>query len=207
MLNVFSKNGEFKMNQPLLLVTLLALVITGCSDSGTGESSAGSTAANTLPSQACATPETNGETAADIGNPPIDFRGTWILNTDRGANLGMMKAVKETIVASQTSDRATFEMTDVFVGMTTNRTVIYDLDGATVPNKAAMGAESETTTRWEDNKLVTIWTAEGDIAGTTKERTETRCLVDGGKTMNITMTRAGNPDIDEAIWFVYEKSE
>jgi hypothetical protein len=152
-------------------------------------------------------PESSEGATEDIGNSPIDFRGVWILNTDRGANLGMMKAVKETIVASQTADRATFEMTDVFVGMTTNRTVIYDLSGATVPNTAAMGAESETTSRWEDNKLVTTWAAEGAIAGTTGERTETRCLTDGGKTLNITMTRAGDPDIEEAIWFVYERSE
>ena len=195
------------MNHALFFVLLLALVVTGCADSGTGESAGGSAAAISLPSQACATPETNGDAAGDIGNPPIDFRGTWILDTDRGANLGMMKAVKETMVASQTADRATFEMTDVFAGMTTNRTVNYDLNGATVPNKAAMGAESETTTRWEGNKLVTIWAAEGAIAGTTSERTETRCVTDGGKTLNITMTRAGNPDIEEAIWFVYEKSE
>ena len=141
------------MNHSFFFLTLLALVVTGCADSGTS-------AGKSLPSQACATPETNGEAAVDIGNPPIDFRGTWVLNTDRGANLGMMKAVKETIVASQTADQATFEMTDVFAAMTTNRTVIYDLSGATVPNKAAMGAESETTTRWEGNKLVTIWAAE-----------------------------------------------
>ena len=51
------------------------------------------------------------------------------------------------------------------------------------------------------------WAAEGAIAGTSSERTETRCLTDGGKTLNITMTRAGNPAIEEAIWFVYEKTE
>jgi hypothetical protein len=98
-------------------------------------------------------------------------------------------------------------MTDVFAGMTTTRTVTYDLNGSTVPNKAAMGAESQTTSRWEDSKLVTTWAAEGAIAGTTSERTETRCLVDGGKTLNIVMTRAGDPDIEQAIWFVYERTE
>jgi hypothetical protein len=70
-----------------------------------------------------------------------------------------------------------------------------------------MGAESETTSRWDGDTLVTTWAAEGAIAGTTSERTETRCLTEGGKTLNITMTRAGNPDINEAIWFVYEKTE
>jgi len=195
------------MNYSFTFVALLALIVTGCSDPATEVSTADSAAAPSLPSQACANPESSGGATEDIGNPPIDFSGVWVLNTDRGANLGMMKAVKETIVASQTADRATFEMTDVFIAMTTNRAVIYDLNGATVPNKAAMGAESETTSRWEDDKLITTWAAEGAIAGTTSERTETRCLTDGGKTLNITMTRAGNPDIEEAIWFVYEKSE
>ena len=194
------------MNHSLTLVALLALILAGCSDPAT-ESSADESATGPSPSQACANADSNGAAAADIGNPPIDFRGTWVLNTDYGANLGMMKAVNQTIVASQTNDRATFEMENVFMMRTTQRTVVYDLGGATVPNTAAMGAESETTTRWEGNNLVTTWTAEGDIAGTTKERTETRCLTDGGKILNITMTRAGNPDIDEAIWFVYEKSE
>ena len=193
------------MNYSFTLVALMAIVITGCTDSATETSTGG--LASPLPSQACSNPETNTGAADDIGNPPIDFRGTWILNTDRGANLGMMKAVNETIVASQTADRATFDMTDVFAGMTTTRIVVYDLNSATMPNKAAMGAESETTSRWEGNKLVTIWAAEGAIAGTESERTETRCLTDGGETLNITMTRAGNPDIEEAIWFVYEISE
>jgi hypothetical protein len=195
------------MSYLFTFVALLVLLVTGCADPATENSTPESAAPPPLPSQACASAESNGAAAEDIGNAPIDFRGVWVLNTDRGANLGMMKAVKETITASQTADSATFEMADVFAGITTNRTVIYDLGGATVPNKAAMGAESETTSRWEGNKLVTSWAAEGAIAGTTSERTETRCLTDGGKTLNITMTRAGNPDPDEAIWFVYERSE
>lgn len=199
---MFLEYGEVEMSHSKVLVMLL-LVVAGCTDPDSGESAA----TKQLPSQACANSDITGGTAEDIGNPPIDFRGTWILNTDRGANLGMMKAVKETIVASQTADRAIFEMTDVFAGMTTNRTVDYDLNGATVPNQAAMGAASETTTNWEGNKLVTIWAAEGAIEGTTSKRTETRCVTDGGRTLNITMTKAGNPDIEEAIWFVYEKSE
>lgn len=193
------------MNYSFPLAVLTALLISGCADPTTETSTAKS--ANLSPSQACANAENNGGATDDIGNPPIDFRGTWVLNTDKGANLGMMKAVKETMVASQTADQATFDMSDVFAGMTTTRTVIYDLNGTTMPNKAAMGAESETTSRWEDNKLVTIWAAEGAIAGTESARTETRCVADGGGTLNITMTRAGNPDIEEAIWFVYDKSE
>lgn len=186
-------------------VTLLAILVASCSDPANVGSTAGQAA--TSPAQACVNAYSNAGMAADIGNPPIDFRGTWVLNTDRGANLGMMKAVKETIVATQTADQAAFDMTDVFAGMTTTRSVNYDLTGATVPNKAAMGAESATTSRWEGDTLVTTWAAEGAIAGTTSERTETRCLSDSGQTLNITMTKAGDPDIEAAIWFVYEKAE
>ncbi len=182
------------MNKLIAIVLLPSVFLAACAEPA-GNSAAGDNAAATLPSQACAN--------ASRG----DFSGTWVLNTDRGANLGMMKAVKETIVASQTEDAVTFAMTDVFAGMTTERTVVYDLNGTTVPNKAAMGAESQTTTRWDGAKLVTIWAAEGAIAGTEEQRTETRCLTDGGATLNVTMTKAGNPDADEAIWFVFERSE
>jgi len=195
------------MNYSFTLVALLALIVTGCADPATENLTSGPAYGTAPPSQACATPEISEGAADDIGNPPIDFRGTWVLNTDRGANLSMMKAVKETIVASQTADQVAFDMTDVFAGVTTTRIVTYDLNGAIVPNKAAMGAESETASRWEDNTLVTTWAAEGAIADTTSERTETRCLTNGGKTLNITMTRAGDPDIEEAIWFVFERSE
>ena len=193
------------MNHSYTSIALLTVLITGCADTAQDSSAGGS--ASTSPSQACADPYSSADSGGDIGNPPRDFRGTWVLNTDRGANLGKMKAVKETIVATQTADQATFDMTDVFAGMTTTRTVTYDLSGGTVSNKAAMGAESETTSGWAGNALVTTWAAEGAIAGTTSERTETRCLSDDGQTLNITMTYAGNPDIEEAIWFVYEKAE
>lgn len=173
-----------------IAIAILLLILTGCADPATETSPA------KLTEQAAAI-------AATPLDAPVDFRGTWILNTDRGENLGMMKAVKETIVAAQTEDQITFDMTDVFAGMTTTRTVVYDVNGATMPNKAAMGAESETVTKWDGDKLVTIWTAEGAISGTKTERTEIRWLSDGGKTLSVSMSRADNP----AILFVFEKAE
>lgn len=192
------------MKQQLTAIALLTALTSGCADPATNTATPG--AQELSPSRACSNAVASAA-AADIGNAPVDFRGTWVLNTDRGANLGMMKAVKETIVASQTEPQVTFDMTNVFAGMTSTRTVTYDLGGTKVPNKAAMGAESETVSRWEGNTLVTTWAAEGAVAGTTSERTETRCLTDGGDTLNITMTKAGNPELDEAIWFVYERAE
>ncbi len=134
---------------------------------------------------------------------PADFSGTWILNTDKGENLGMMKAVKETLIAAQDDETLVLDMTDVFAGMTTTRQVTYDLGGKTMQNKAAMGAESETVSSWDGNKLVTVWTAEGAILGTKTERTETRWLSADGQEMTVSTARADNPP----IVFVYERSE
>lgn len=134
---------------------------------------------------------------------PIDFSGTWELNTDKGENLGMMKAVKETIVATQSEDKIVFAMTDVFGGTTTERTITYDLNGQTMQNKAAMGADSETVSSWDAGKLVTIWTAEGAILGTETVRTETRWLSQDGKELSVSMVRGDNP----AMVFVFDKVE
>lgn len=136
-----------------------------------------------------------------LADAPTDFSGTWKLNTDKGENLGMMKAVKETIVATQSDEQIVFAMTDTFGGMTTERTVTYDLNGKTMQNKAAMGAASDTVTAWDGDKLVTIWTSEGAIFGTKKERTETRWLSEDGNELSVSMVRGDNP----AIVFVFDK--
>jgi hypothetical protein len=138
-----------------------------------------------------------------LAESPVDFSGTWELNTDKGKNLGMMKAVKETIVATQTDDLIVFEMADVFAGITTERKLTYDLSGKTMENKGAMGADSETVTSWDGDKLVTIWTAEGAIFGTTTERTETRWISENGKELSVSMVRDDNP----AMVFVFEQVE
>jgi hypothetical protein len=134
---------------------------------------------------------------------PTDFSGTWELNTDKGENLGMMKAVKETVVATQSDERIVFAMTDVFGGNTTERTITYDLNGKTIKNRAAMGADSETVTSWEGDKLVTVWTSEGAILGTKEERTETRWLSPNGDELFVSMVRGENP----AMVFVFERVE
>jgi hypothetical protein len=140
---------------------------------------------------------------AVFADAPSDFSGTWVLNTDRGENLGMMKAVDETIVAKQTADQIVFDMTDKFAGVTTTRQVTYDLNGKPMPNKAAMGDPSTTVTRWDGDKLVTTWTAEGAISGTEVVRTETRWLSEDGKVLSVSMVR----DDNQAMVFVYEKAE
>ena len=130
-----------------------------------------------------------------------DFSGTWVLNTDKGQNLGMVAAVQETLVISQTDDTMVLDFTDIFQGNTTTRQVTYDLSGAAVTNYAAMGDRSETESTWAEGKLVTTWTSEGAIAGTTVVRTETRWLSDNGNTMSVETARGDNP----SMIMVYER--
>lgn len=122
-----------------------------------------------------------------------DFSGTWVLNTDKGENLGMVAAIDETIVVTQGEDVLEIDFTDVFQGNTTTREVRYDLSGAAATNYAAMGEKSETVSTWLDDKLVTTWTSEGAIPGTTVVKTETRWLSDDGTTMSVTTDREGRP--------------
>lgn len=132
-----------------------------------------------------------------------DFSGTFELNPRKGQNLGMVAAVKETIVTTQSDSTITFDYTDVFRGETTTRTVTYDLSGQEMDNFAAMGNPSKTVTELTDGKLVTTWTNEGAIAGTEVVRTETRSISEDGLTLTVEMERDNRP----AMIMVYDKVE
>lgn len=137
--------------------------------------------------------------AAVAGN--ADFSGTWKLNTDKGENLGMVKAVTETVTIRQTPAEIVMEFTSKFMLQTTKRQVRYDLAGAPVPNEGAMGDKATTTAAWADGKLVVTWAAEGAIPGTQNIKTETRSLSADGKTMTVTNERKGKP----AMVMVYDR--
>jgi hypothetical protein len=130
-----------------------------------------------------------------------DFSGTWVLNSKKGENLGMVAALQETLVIVQTQDEMKIDFTDVFQGNTTTRQVTYDLSGKPVDNFAAMGDRSETVSKWADAGLLTTWTSEGAIAGTTVMRTETRTLTEDGNGMTVTSARGEQPP----MVMVYEK--
>ena len=140
--------------------------------------------------------------AAWAGAAP-DFSGTWEMNPDKGENLGMAAAVKQTLVITQTEEGLRQDFTNVFGGNTTERQVNYDLSGAAVTNYAAMGDESETVASWDGNKLVAIWTSEGAIPGTEVVRTETRWLSDDGNTMSVSTERANRP----TMVMVYDRQQ
>jgi hypothetical protein len=136
-----------------------------------------------------------------MAQSPADFSGTWVLNTELGENLGMMKAVQETVVITQTDEQLVADYADTFGGKTTTRQVTYDLNGNAVDNFAAMGTPSKTVTNWDGARLITIWSNEGAIAGTTEERTEIRELIDEGARMSVSASRGDNP----AMVFVFER--
>jgi hypothetical protein len=139
--------------------------------------------------------------AAALAQSPPDFSGTWELNTDKGRNLGMVKAVDETVVITQTPAKLTADFSSTFMMQTTRRQVNYDLTGKSVPNEGAMGDKADTVAKWDGAKLVVTWTGEGAVAGTKVVRTETRRLSADGKTMTVTTARPNK----EPMELVYEK--
>lgn len=132
---------------------------------------------------------------------PPDFTGTWELNTDKGRNLGMVKAVDETVVISQTPEKLTLDFSSTFMLKTTKRTVVYDLGGKPVQNEGPMGNKADTVARWDGSKLVVAWTSEGAVAGSTVVKTETRTLSADGRTMSVETARSGKDPVE----LVYEK--
>lgn len=130
-----------------------------------------------------------------------DFSGTWQLDNDKGKNLGMVKAVTESVVIGQTPDKLTADFTSTFMLQTTKRQVVYDLTGKPVPNESAMGEKAETVAKWDGDKLVVTWTSEGAIAGSKVVKTESRTLSADGKTMTVVTERPNK----EPMEMVYEK--
>lgn len=138
---------------------------------------------------------------AAVAQPSPDFSGTWELNTDKGQNLGMVKAVDETVVITQTAARLTADITDTFMMKTTRRQLNYDLTGKSVPNEGAMGDKADTVAKWDGAKLVVTWNGEGAVAGTRTVKTETRELSADGRTMTVTTQRPNK----EPMVMVFEK--
>lgn len=134
---------------------------------------------------------------------PPSFAGTWVLNTKKGENLGMVSAINETVVIAQTPQTITLDFSSVFMGKTTQRQVTYDLAGKPVQNEGAMGDKAATVATWSGSKLVVTWTGESAIAGSKTEKIETRALSADGKTMTVTSTRGTKP----AMVLVYERQK
>lgn len=131
------------------------------------------------------------------------FAGTWVLNTKKGENLGMMSAVKETTKITQTPQQLKIESSAGFMGTTSERTVTYDLTGKTVNNEGPMGSRGDTVAKWDGSKLVVEWTEPSAIPGSKIQKVETRELAADGKEMRVTTTRGTKP----AMVMVYERQK
>jgi hypothetical protein len=123
------------------------------------------------------------------------FSGTWELAPARSTHLGMMSAVKLTLVIVQTSNALAIKETSVFQGKASDRVVGYDLTGRPVTNRAPLGGASETVAHWEDDKLVVTWKTEGIAGGPPIVRTETRSLEPDGRTMSVEMSLGEGPSV------------
>ncbi len=142
-----------------------------------------------------------GLAAVAVAQTVPDFGGTWVLNTSKGKNLGMVAAIQETATITQTPVKLTIDVSSTFQGDTTKRQVNYDLAGKPVPNEGAMGDKAETVAKWDGGKLVITWTSEGAVAGTKVVKTETRSLSADGKAMTVVNQRGDRP----AMEMVYDK--
>lgn len=131
-----------------------------------------------------------------------NFTGKWVLSPAKSENLGMMAAVKQTLVVTQNPQQLIVKETSDFNGSITERTVRYDLSGKPANNEGAMGGVNETVAKWEGDQLVVVWTAEGSVAGTKSVRTETRALGADGKTMSVKSVRGTN----KPLVMVFEKA-
>lgn len=139
---------------------------------------------------------------AALAADPADFSGTWVLNTDKGENLGMVAALQETVTIEQADDSLTMNHKTTFRGDDSFRTVTYDLGGGELPNEGPMGEKAMTTARWDGDRLVAEWTMEGAVAGTTVTRTETRWLAEDGQEMHVKSARGERPP----MVMVYERA-
>ena len=106
---------------------------------------------------------------------PPNFSGTWVLNTDKGENLGMVSMIKETVTIAQTPQKMTLDFSSVFMGKTTLRKVTYDLAGKAVPNEGPMGDKADTVAKWDGNQLKVVWTGESAIWAARPRRSRPAC--------------------------------
>ncbi|MBY0494528.1 MAG: hypothetical protein K2Y23_09945 [Cyanobacteria bacterium] len=123
---------------------------------------------------------------------PPNFSGTWVLNTAKSKNLGMMSTLETTLTISQTATELVIKDASSFQGQQSTRELHYDLTGKPTTNEGTMGDRNETVAKWVNGKLVATWTSEGAVAGTKVVRTETRALSPDGKTMTVESVRGSN---------------
>ena len=127
--------------------------------------------------------------------PPADFSGTWTLNAAKSKNLGMMSSMEYESSITQSAEALTIRDRTSMMGQSQDQETRYALNGSEVPNTSYMGDPARTVTHWDGRKLVTVWTIQGAVPGTTKQLTETRSLSDDGSTMLVESVRTGKTPV------------
>jgi hypothetical protein len=117
--------------------------------------------------------------------------GTWIFKAEKSRGVGMMSAVAITAAITQTGPLLKIHQTSLSQGRQEVHDNTYDTGGDPKANESPMGDASSTVSHWENDKLITTWTAPGAVAGTTVVRTETRSVSADGKTMTVEWSRDG----------------
>jgi len=133
-----------------------------------------------------------------------DFTGAWEFNPGKSKNIGMIMQAKMTSTITQTNSAIDESTHSNFQDSEQEMKTHYDLTGTPASNESPMAGASETVSKWEGEKLITIWTSQSAIAGGAKiVRTETRWLSPDGNTMTIESVRGTNPP----VVMVFEKKK
>jgi hypothetical protein len=131
-----------------------------------------------------------------------DFSGSWQFNVEKSKNIGMMAQMKMIQTVEQSNSSLDITTHTKFQGRDEESKTHLDLTGKPATNESPMGGPSETVTKWDGSKLVSVWTSESAVAGGPKVvRTETRSLSADGKTMTVESVRGSNL----AVVMVFEK--
>ena len=132
--------------------------------------------------------------AAAFAAQHSDFSGSWQFSPEKSKNAGMMSQMMMMQSIKQSATALDVTLHTTFQGRDDDSKTHYDLTGKPATNESPMGGPAETVTKWQADKLVTIWTSESAVAGGPKVvRTETRSLSSDGKTMTVESVRGSNP--------------
>jgi hypothetical protein len=127
--------------------------------------------------------------------------GKWEFSPTKSKNAGMMTQMKITATIKQTRDELVVETASIFNGQAQSSEIRLDLAGKIVVNETPMGGKADTVTHWDGDRLVTVWTSPGAVAGTKTVRTETRWLSSDGRVLSVESVRGEAP----AMLMVYDK--
>jgi hypothetical protein len=134
-----------------------------------------------------------------------DFSGSWQFNPEKSKNIGMMSQMKMTQDIQQSTSSIDATTHTAFNGRDEDNKTHLDLTGKPATNPSPMGGPSETVSKWDGAKLVTIWTSESAIAGGPKVvRTEIWSLSPDGKTLTIESVRSSRP---AAVVMVFDRKQ